>query len=60
MRLAHRFRGSVHYHYDKKADMELEELRVLYILMRRQPRKDGSEAAMRRILKPTPTVTHFL
>ena len=65
MGLAYRFCGSVHYRHSGKhgsmqADMALEELRVLHLVLKKQEKTTVFQAARRRVSKPTPTVTHFL
>jgi hypothetical protein len=56
---------SVHYHHGRnrgcvQAGMVLEELRVLHLDPKAVPEKTVLQAARRRILKATSTVTHFL
>jgi len=58
--LAYRFRSSVYYHhgerhYSIQTGMELEDLRVLHLILKKT--KAVSQTARRRVSKPTPTVT---
>jgi hypothetical protein len=77
LRLAYSFRGLVLYHHGRKygimkADMVLEELRVLHLELKAARRRLSSTSSQEEILvpplgevayetlKPTPTVTKFL
>ena len=62
LELAYRFRYLVHYHqseaWQHPGTVALEkELKVLYLVLKGEER---IQEARRRVLKPTPTVTHFL